>query len=107
VAIGELGDGVVGGVDVALEAAQGAVAALGLDEGDVFAGFGQVGEAAVAELVQGPPGGGLEDLLGAPVGEPGQPSVGVDVAGGGLAGGGRGRCRRGTPGLADGRRAVG
>src|SRR5262249_4531507 len=37
VAVGELGDGVVGGVDVALQAAQRLVAALGFDQGDVFA----------------------------------------------------------------------
>lgn len=37
----------------------------------------------MAQLVQrAVPGSGLEQLLGAPVGEPGPPSVGVDVAGG-------------------------
>jgi hypothetical protein len=43
------------------------VAALGPDHGHVLAGLGQVGEAAVAELVEGAAaGGGLEDLLGPP-----------------------------------------
>jgi hypothetical protein len=65
------------------------VAAPDLDQGDVFAGFGQVGEAAVAELVRGAAAaGGFEDLGAARVGGPGPDGVGVYVAGGGLAGGG-------------------
>jgi hypothetical protein len=67
-AAGHLSDGLVGGVDVALQAAQRAVAAQGLDEGDVLAGLGQVREPAVAQLVQGPAAGcgfeGASDMSG-------------------------------------------
>jgi hypothetical protein len=60
------------------------VAAPDLDQGDVFAGFGQVGEAAVAELVRGAAAaGGFEDLGAAPVREPGPAGVGSMSPGGG------------------------
>jgi hypothetical protein len=53
---------------VALEATQAATAALGPEHGGVLAGLGEVGEAALADLVEGAAagGGGDEDLLGAP-----------------------------------------
>jgi hypothetical protein len=49
--------------------------------------LGEVGKPAMAELVQGPPLGQLlEQLGGAPVGQPGPTGVRADVGGGRLAG---------------------
>lgn len=56
------------------------MAGLGFDHGDVFAGPGQVGEAGVAELVQGvAPGGRLPDLLGPSIRQPGLPRDRIEI----------------------------
>jgi hypothetical protein len=82
------GDGFEGGFGVDGQAGEAGVAAFGHQEGEGDAGFGEVGEPGVAELVEGPAsGGGAEELGGSPVGVPGSPGVGVEVGEGGLAGG--------------------
>lgn len=69
------------------------MATLGHEQGQVDAGLGQVGEAAVAKLMEGPAParGDGEQVSGATVGEAGPATVFVDIGPGGLA------RRRGTP----------
>jgi len=66
---GQGGDGLGPGAGVALKGAQRGVAGLGHEQrqGDVV--LGQVCDGGVPQLVQGPAGGGVEDLLGPPVGQ--------------------------------------
>ena len=85
------GYGVEGGLGVDPEAAEAGVAALGDQDRQLDALLGEVGEPGVAQLVKRPAaGGGVEDLGGAAVGQPGAPGVGVEVGERGLT------CRRGA-----------
>ena len=83
-----------GGVDVAFEAADGAVTALGFELEGSDTSFGEMGEAGAADLMERLSPGGLgEDLCRLPIGQPSSTGGGTEVAGCGenvglVAGGG-------------------
>ncbi len=85
---GDAGGGLLAEPDVDTEGGQVPVAGLGLQFGGAAALGGQVGQAGVAQLVQGVPGAVrivelgrlLEQVLGARIGQPAAAGVRADVA---------------------------
>ena len=81
---GEGGDGFGTWFGVAAEGAEVTVAAFGLEQHCGRAGFAEVGEGGVAELVEGPPAAGFPQRCAcAFVGEAPSAGVGASVTGGG------------------------
>jgi len=101
---GHRGDGLGGGVKVALEGSQVLVAALAHQQGQGDVGVGEGGQRRVPELVKGksgaadPPGVLLEQVFGAFVGQPSAPGDGqTSTVAGVRAGAGRRSARNSGP----------